>query len=69
MKDYKVKKIEEIKLECTSPLSGMFKLSPFVWKENGVYNIMLRAVNPSEDATQKLQGLITEPQKMDFILI
>ena len=54
MKDYKVKKIEELKLECTSPLSGMFKLSPFVWKENDVYNIMLRAVNPSEDATQKV---------------
>ncbi len=54
MKDYKVKKIEELKLECTSPLSGMFKLSPFIWEKNGVYNIMLRAVNPSEDATQKV---------------
>ncbi len=54
MKDYKVIKIEELNLECSSPLSGMFKLSPFVWKENGIYHIMLRAVNPSEDATQKV---------------
>jgi predicted GH43/DUF377 family glycosyl hydrolase len=54
MKDYKVEKNEELKLQCSSPLSGMFKLSPFVWKENGIYNIMLRAVNPSGDATQKV---------------
>lgn len=54
MKKYKVDKKEQLKLECTSPLSGMYKLSPFVWEENGVYKIMIRAVNPSEDATQKV---------------
>ena len=54
MKDYKVVKTEQLKLDCTSPLSGMYKLSPFVWEENGVFNILIRAVNPSEDATQKV---------------
>lgn len=54
MKNYKVIKTEQLKLECSSPLSGMFKLSPFVWEENGVYKILIRAVNSSEDATQKV---------------
>lgn len=54
MKNYKVVRAEELKLECTSPLSGMYKLSPFVWEESDGYRILFRAVNPSEDATQKV---------------
>ena len=51
---YKVIKIEELKLKCSSPLEGMFKLSPLVWEENGEYQMLVRAVNTSEDATQKV---------------
>ena len=54
MSAYKVVKTSKLKLVCSSPLAGMFKLSPFVWKEGGVYKILLRAVNPSEDPTQKV---------------
>ena len=45
MKNYKVIKTELLKLECKSPLSAMYKLSPFVWKENDVFKIFIRAVN------------------------
>jgi len=51
---YKVVKIEELKLKCSSPLEGMYKLSPLVWKEHGKYQMLMRAVNTSEDATQKV---------------
>jgi predicted GH43/DUF377 family glycosyl hydrolase len=54
MSKYKVVKTEMLKLQCSSPLSGMYKLSPFVWREDNTYHILLRAVNPSEDATQKV---------------
>lgn len=54
MKNFKVIRTEQLMLECTSPLSGMYKLSPFVWEERGIYHILIRAVNPSEDATQKV---------------
>jgi predicted GH43/DUF377 family glycosyl hydrolase len=53
MSRYTVKKIEEIQLECTVPLAGMYKLSPFVWKERGVYKMLIRAVNPAADVTQQ----------------
>ncbi|WP_428327961.1 hypothetical protein [Mucilaginibacter sp.] len=51
---YNVIKIEELKLKCSSPLEGMYKLSPLVWEESGVYKMLVRAVNTSEDATQKV---------------
>jgi len=54
MNTYKVIKIEKLKLKCSSPLAGMYKLSPCVWKKNGIYQMLVRAVNTSEDATQKV---------------
>ncbi|KGO86634.1 hypothetical protein Q765_10460 [Flavobacterium rivuli WB 3.3-2 = DSM 21788] len=53
MSKYIVKQIEEMHLECTEPLSGMYKLSPFVWKEKNTYKMLIRAVNPSPDALQQ----------------
>ncbi len=37
-----------------SPLSEMYTLSPFVWKNDGEYNILLRAVNRSENPAEKV---------------
>jgi predicted GH43/DUF377 family glycosyl hydrolase len=53
MGKYNVIKIEPMNLHCTDPLTGMYKLSPFVWKERGVYKMLIRAVNPSPDVTQQ----------------
>lgn len=47
MKNYKVIKTTQLKFDCKSPLSSMYILSPFVWKENNVFKILIRAVNPS----------------------
>lgn len=51
---YQVKNTDPLFLECSEPLDGMFKLSPFVWKEHGWFKLLLRAVNPSQDANQKV---------------
>jgi predicted GH43/DUF377 family glycosyl hydrolase len=53
MAKYKVDVIEEMQLGCTDPLLGMYKLSPFVWKEKSGYKMLIRAVNPSADVTQE----------------
>jgi predicted GH43/DUF377 family glycosyl hydrolase len=63
MNKYKVIKTEKLELKCSSPLSGMFKLSPYVWEEGGLYHILLRSVNPSEDATQKVARVYSGTSK------
>jgi predicted GH43/DUF377 family glycosyl hydrolase len=51
---YQIKHIEPLIIKCSEPLSGMYKLSPFVWTEKGWFKILLRAVNPSQDPKQKV---------------
>ena len=51
---YKLIKTEKLILECSIPLAGMYKLSPYVWEENGLYRMLIRAVNPSPDITQEV---------------
>jgi predicted GH43/DUF377 family glycosyl hydrolase len=51
---YKLIKTGPLVLECSIPLAGMFKLSPYVWEENGLYRMLIRAVNPSQDITQQV---------------
>lgn len=54
MSNYRLIKTEVLKLDCSIPLKGMYKLSPYVWEENGLYRMLVRAVNPSDDPTQKV---------------
>ena len=54
MSNYRLIKTEVLKLDCSIPLKGMYKLSPYVWKENDLYRMLIRAVNPSDDPTQKV---------------
>ena len=54
MTGFTVESITPVELERTSPLSGMFVLSPCVWREEDSYKLLVRAVNPSEDASQKV---------------
>jgi len=51
---FTVEDITPVERERSSPLSGMFVLSPWVWREEGLYKLLVRAVNPSEDASQKV---------------
>ena len=54
MTGFRVESVIPVDLERTSPLSGMFVLSPFVWREDDTYKLLVCAVNPSEDASQKV---------------
>ncbi len=54
MTGFRVESTTPVDLERTSPLSGMFVLSPCVWREGDTYKLLVRAVNPSEDASQKV---------------
>lgn len=53
MSRYNVIKIEEMQLDCSDPLLGMYKLSPYVWQEGRTFKMLIRAVNPSADVTQQ----------------
>ena len=53
MSSYVVKSIEEVGLIASEPLSGMAVLSPYIWCEDNIYKVMVRAVNASPDPTQQ----------------
>lgn len=50
MTAFTVEQTAPLQLLCTSPLTEMYTLSPFVWSEQGPYELLLRAVNHSEGA-------------------
>lgn len=54
MNSFQVETIEELRLERTLPLSEMYTLSPFVWRENSNYAMMLRAVPQAENPADKI---------------
>lgn len=54
MDGFSVESIEDLVLECSSPLSYMYKLSPFVWRDRGRYEILIRAVNHSRYPAEKV---------------
>jgi predicted GH43/DUF377 family glycosyl hydrolase len=54
---YQIKHKDPVLINCSEPLLGMYKLSPFVWKEKGWFKLLLRAVNPSEDPKQKVSRI------------
>jgi predicted GH43/DUF377 family glycosyl hydrolase len=41
---YAVQQIDEVSIVAGSPLDGLALMSPFVWKEAGVYRMMVRGV-------------------------
>ncbi|HEY8297546.1 MAG TPA: hypothetical protein VIG32_05945 [Candidatus Baltobacteraceae bacterium] len=49
-----VEQIADMALIRDEPLASMFTLSPFVWKRERGYDLLVRAVNRSEIATQKV---------------
>jgi hypothetical protein len=47
---FEVERIEPVTLACRNRLTGMYTLSPFVWRaEDGTYQVMLRAVPRRDD--------------------
>lgn len=54
MTGFTVEKTEPLRLESSSPLSEMYTLSPFVWREAGRYALLIRAVPRSENPAEKI---------------
>ena len=54
MTGFQVGKIEPMALKSVPPLSEMYTLSPFVWREEGRYALLLRAVPRSENPAEKI---------------
>lgn len=54
MNGFKVEKIAELQLQSTPPLSEMYTLSPFVWRSDSNYGMLLRAVPHAENPAEKI---------------
>jgi len=54
IKGFAVERIDELGVTCSSPLSFMYRLSPFVWRDGERYEILLRAVNHSPYPAEKI---------------
>ncbi len=54
MGKFTVARYDELVTERGYPLSTFFVLSPCVWKEHGRYHVLVRAVNRSEEAAEKV---------------
>ncbi len=52
--DFSLKQLDELKFVCSPELSAMYKLSPFVWYDDGRYKLLLRVVNFSLKASDKV---------------
>jgi predicted GH43/DUF377 family glycosyl hydrolase len=59
MKKFTLEKIEPMRLDCGPPLSEMYTLSPFVWREEGRYALLLRAVPHSDNPAEKIARIYT----------
>ncbi|HEX3269970.1 MAG TPA: hypothetical protein VHR15_04915 [Ktedonobacterales bacterium] len=54
MTTFSVEAVEPLAFERAPPLSGMYVLSPCVWRENDGYHVLLRAVNHADDPAKKI---------------
>lgn len=51
---FTVQRTDELTFDRTYPLSEFYVLSPCVWKEHGIYRLLLRAVNRSDVPAEKV---------------
>ena len=52
--DFSLEDVAGVSYSCSQELEGMYKLSPFVWRENDHFELLLRVVNYSEIASEKV---------------
>ncbi|GAC1310374.1 MAG: glycoside hydrolase family 130 protein [Vulcanimicrobiaceae bacterium] len=52
--DFSLEQIEPMSYSCAEELAQMYKLSPFVWRERDRFEMLLRVVNRSEIASEKV---------------
>lgn len=52
--DFTLEQVERVAYACSVELEGMYKLSPFVWREGERFELLLRVVNYSDMAAEKV---------------
>jgi predicted GH43/DUF377 family glycosyl hydrolase len=52
--DFQLEQVESVSYACSDELDGMYKLSPFVWREHDRFELLLRVVNYSENPAEKV---------------
>ena len=52
--DFTLEQTAGVTYACTAELEGMYKLSPFVWREIDHYELLLRVVNYSDTPSEKV---------------
>jgi predicted GH43/DUF377 family glycosyl hydrolase len=52
--DFRLERTEAVTYASSSELEGMYKLSPFVWREDEHFELLLRVVNYSENPHEKV---------------
>src|SRR5260221_4403247 len=50
----RLERIDDVTYMTSDQLASMYKLSPFVWRENDAYSLLLRVVNYSDDPSEKI---------------
>ncbi len=61
---YVVEQLDEVVIEGDSPIAGMDLMSPFVWRENGAYRMLLRGV-PALQTPEAPTGVIAAAHSDD----
>ena len=64
MVDYVVKQLDAVTIDADSPLAGMDLMSPFVWREDDRYRMLLRGV-PQPPGPDKPTGVIAAARSED----
>ena len=54
MPDFRLIRQDELSFDASGELAGMYKLSPCVWFEDGLFKLLLRVVNVSDDPSKKI---------------
>ncbi len=54
MNDFRLVRLDEVTFDSSDELAAMYKLSPCVWQEPGRFELLLRVVNRSKNAAEKI---------------
>ncbi len=52
--DFSLERTDGVSYACSLELEGMYKLSPFVWRDDDHFELLLRVVNYSDDPSEKV---------------
>ena len=68
--DFSLESIDSVSYACSPELEGMYKLSPFVWREDGHFELLLRVVNYSDNPSEKVARIHrgSSPDGLHFTL-